>query len=83
MQLLWSRTVNVHGKAGKNVPMDLHIEHLNRMFKNAISRLGPNTVDSSLQRTGKALKALMDVQQRFDLVTGVIPESSYHTLAKI
>ena len=29
-QLLWSRTVNVHGKQGKNIPMDLHMEHMNR-----------------------------------------------------
>ena len=29
-QLLWSRTVNVHGQAGKNIPMDLHMEHMNR-----------------------------------------------------
>jgi len=28
-QLLWSRTVNVHGKPGKNIPMALHMEHLN------------------------------------------------------
>jgi len=27
---LWSHTVNVHGKPGKNIPMDLHMEHLNR-----------------------------------------------------
>ena len=78
-QLLWSRTVNVHGKAGKNVPMDLHMEHLNRIFKDAISKLGPNTIDNSLQRTGKALKSLMDIQQRFDSVTGITLESSYHT----
>lgn len=29
-QLLWSRTVNTHGRIGCNIPMDLHMEHLNR-----------------------------------------------------
>lgn len=53
-QLLWSRTVNIHGKPGKNIPMDLHMKHLNRMFKNAICKLGPNTIDSSHERTGHA-----------------------------
>ena len=76
-QLLWSS--NVHGKEGKNVPMDLHMEHLNRTFKDAVSSLGPNVVDSSLQRTGKALKGLIDIQQQFDTATGITPESSYHT----
>jgi len=78
-QLLWSRTTNVHGKKGKNVPMDLHMEHLNRIFKDVVSSLGPNVVDSSLQRTGKALKGLVDIQQQFDAATGITPESSYHT----
>lgn len=71
--------MNMHGKAGKNVPIDLHMEHLNRMFKDAIDRLGPNTIDASLERTGKALKALIDIQHWFDLVTDVTLESSYHT----
>ena len=30
-QLIWSRTVNVHGKLGKNIALDLHMEHLNRV----------------------------------------------------
>lgn len=29
-QLLWSRTVNTSGRPGKNIPCDLHMEHLNR-----------------------------------------------------
>lgn len=47
----------------KQTGMCLHMEHLNRMFKDAVSTLGPNTVDTSLQKTGKALKVLMDIQQ--------------------
>lgn len=29
-QMMYSRFVNVHGQIGKNVPCDLHMEHLNR-----------------------------------------------------
>ena len=54
-------------------------EHLNRMFQNSVSNLGPNVIDSSLRRTGNAFKGLVDLQQQFDTVTGVTPESSYHT----
>ena len=77
--LIWSRTVNVYGKAGQNIPMDLHTEHLNRTFKNAISHLGPNTMGPSLLRIGKALKPLSDLQNHFDTVTKVPTESSYHS----
>ena len=78
-QLLWSRTVNVHGQPGKNIPMDLHMEHMNRMFKNAISKLGPNTIDKSLERTGKALKLLNEILHNYDKATGIPIESGYHT----
>ena len=78
-QLLWSRTVNVHGQPGKNIPMDLHKEHLNRTFKNAISKLGPNTMDLSLERTGKALKLLNEILHNYDTATGIPVESAYHT----
>ena len=39
MQLLWSRTINVHGKRGRNIPMDLQMEHFNRECKGAIGHL--------------------------------------------
>ena len=80
-QLLWSRTINVHGKPGKNIPMDLHMEHLNRTFKSSVAHLGPNVIRPSLQRTGRAMKPLHDVQLHFDHVTNVTAESAYHSTA--
>ena len=78
-QLLWSRTVNVHGQPGKNIPMDLHMEHINRDFKNAIGKLGLNTIDKSLERIGKALKLLNEILHNYDTTTGIPIESAYHT----
>ena len=40
MQLLWNRNVNAHGHAGRNVPCDLFMEHLNREAKNGITSIG-------------------------------------------
>jgi len=31
--LKWNRTVNTSGLVGKNIPVDLHMEHLNRRLK--------------------------------------------------
>ena len=78
-QLLWSRTINVHGKPGRNIPMDLHMKHLNRTFKASVAHLGPNVIGSSLQRTGRAMKPLHDVQLHFDRITNVTTESGYHS----
>uniref|UniRef100_A0A1X7U352 Uncharacterized protein n=1 Tax=Amphimedon queenslandica TaxID=400682 RepID=A0A1X7U352_AMPQE len=41
-QLLWSRTINTIGRPGKNIPMDLHMEHLNRVVKDAMRTLSSN-----------------------------------------
>lgn len=54
-QLEWSRTVNVHGKPGKNIPMDLHMEHLNRHCKTMIKGLGANVTEHAISRVGKCL----------------------------
>ena len=70
--------MNVCGQPGKNIPMDLHTEHMNRDFKNAIGKLGPNTIDKSLERTKKALKLLNEISQNYD-ATGIPIESAYHT----
>ena len=59
--------------------MNLHMEHLNRAFKNAIGKLGPNIIDKSLERTGKALKLLNEILHNYDTATGIPIESVYHT----
>ena len=46
-QLLSSRFVNVHGLPGCNIPADLHMEHLNRVCKEAIKGLGANKTASN------------------------------------
>lgn len=36
-RLVWNRTCNPKGGEGKNVQLDLHNEHLNRVFKDDIN----------------------------------------------
>lgn len=55
MQLLWNRTINIHGRAGKNIPCDLHMEHLNREAKSGISGCGSNITDESVKRVGRSI----------------------------
>ena len=51
-QLAWSRTINTHGRPGKNIPCDLHLEHLNREAKNAMGGLSSNITEQSVKRIG-------------------------------
>ena len=78
MQLLWSRTVNVHGRPGKNVPCDLHMEHLNRECKASISGLGANITDAAIQRVGRSLRSSTKILENFDLEANIALQSGYH-----
>ena len=54
-ELEWSHTVNVHGRVGCNIPVGLHMEHLNRRLKNMIGNLGSNVYCSAIERVAKSL----------------------------
>ena len=74
-QLLWSRFINTAGRPGKNMAMDLHMEHLNRVCKDA------NKTPKAIQRIGKAIGVLKAVADNFDDHTCVTENNKYHTVA--
>ena len=78
-QLKWTRTVNVHGREGKNISADLHMEHKNRECKTIISGMGPNVTEQSIQRVARALKPLSSTILAFDHRNKVPSESDSHT----
>ena len=49
-QLTWGRFVNTHGGLGKNIPCDLHNEHFNKLFKEAIAHMGANFTKEATTR---------------------------------
>ena len=54
-EIKWNRTVNTSGRKGKNVPVDLHMEHLNRKLKIMMQNLGSNITPTTVKRSAKAL----------------------------
>ena len=60
-QLVWSRFVNTQGGVGKNIPADLHMEHLNRVLKDGIKGLGANKTDRAITRLGKCIDSIYKV----------------------
>ena len=79
-QLMWNRTVNVHGRPSKNISSDLHMEHLNRLCKSTISGMGSNVTEASVQRVGRAIKCLGDGMKNFDKHHCIPDESDKHTV---
>ncbi len=52
--LTWNRTVNNHGGKGKNISMDIRLEHLNNFTKGLLKHLGPNLTDRAVLRCSHA-----------------------------
>ena len=67
-QLAWNRTINTHGYRGKNISADLHMEHLNRLAKDALLSLGSNIQDEAVERIGKCLRQTMKVLKIYDYI---------------
>jgi L1 cell adhesion molecule like protein len=54
-QLMTGRFVNTKGRAGCNLPCDLHMEHLNRRLSGIINHLGSNVQPATITRAAKAV----------------------------
>ena len=78
-QLMWERTINTHGRPGKNVSMDLHMEHINRACKEAMGSLRSNISDKSVDRVGKCISGVMKITKQFDAENSVPQVSGRHS----
>ncbi|CAH1242404.1 Hypp6665 [Branchiostoma lanceolatum] len=77
-RLTWNRFYNGKGGKGKNIPLDLHLEHMNNFLKSFLKGLGPNLTERSANRISRSLGCLKDILQRTDEELGVLTPSGYH-----
>ena len=54
----WNRGVNNQGHNGKNVPLDLEVEHNNNMLKEAVRKMGPNVSLHAVKMTKLAAQTV-------------------------
>ncbi len=78
-QVKWCRFVNVHGKPGRNISCDLHMEHLNRIVKTAIEGLGANKTEKAVVRAGKCVGKFGKILYAYDKQAGVAAVSGKHS----
>ncbi len=77
-ELIWSRFISTHSAPGRNIPEDLHQEHLNRVCKDAVKGLSANKTEVAIDRVGKALGTLSPVLDQFDHQNKVLKPSGAH-----
>ena len=78
-QLTWGRFVNTQGGKGRNIPCDLHNEHINKLFKEVVKNMGSNFSQESSTRVARCITSLASVAERFDSESSMPKDSSSHT----
>ena len=78
-QLKWNRSINTHGGIGRNIPCDLHNEHMNKLFKEIVKNMGPNLTEQAVMRAARSVTALQDMSAAFDKQCNVPVGTSAHS----
>ena len=56
--ILWDRFINTKGGIGRNIPCDLHNEHVNKLLKHIIVNMGSNITEHALRRAPMSVSML-------------------------
>ena len=59
--LVSNRFINYKGGIGKNIPLDLHMEHLNLVLKRFVKGAGGNVTKKTLQRMAQSIGVLEEI----------------------
>lgn len=78
-QLKLGRFVNTHGGYGRNIPCDLHCEHMVRLFKESVHNMGSNFSEKSSTKVVRSLTVLHNIASKFDSECNIHPDSTAHT----
>lgn len=65
----------------KDIPCDLFLEHLNRIYKETVQSLGCNFSEKALKRASQCVGVLDCMLDRIDRDLSIVKESGSHTLA--
>lgn len=76
--LKWNRFWNSRGIKGKNIPLDLHLEHLNNYLKCFLKGLGSNLNENSASRISKSIGVLKEMMDNIDRELEVSKPSGVH-----
>lgn len=69
--ILWDRFINTKGGMGRNIPCDLHNEHVNKLLKEVIANMGSNLTEGALRRAAQSVSVIHTICQKFDKISGV------------
>ncbi len=77
-QQRWNRSVNNRGGIGKNVALDLDLEHDNNYCKVALKKIGSNLTENAITRVCKMIKVAREVIENVAKECKVMQRSGQH-----
>lgn len=82
-RLIWNRSVKAKSGMGGNIPLDLALEHYNRVLKEVIKKMGPNASnEKAVNRFCKAIGVTKQLMDNFDLDCQLLKRSGHHVAKK-
>ena len=82
-RLTWNRTVNNTGGMGRNVALDLDVEHSINYLKQCMKNLGPIVTEQSVSRICKAEAGIRATMENLDNNLQRIGRSGGHTVPSL
>ena len=76
--LVSNRFINTKGGVGNNIPLDLHMEHLNLVLKRAVKGAGGNITEATLRRCAQSINLLEEIMRGIYLDCDKEKRSGYH-----
>ena len=80
--LILNRTVNNKGGLGRNISMDIRVEHLNNFTKGMLKGLGPNLTENAARWCSKSVGKIEALSQTVDEDLNVCRPSGHHKVRK-
>lgn len=75
---MWNRFWGTRGGKGRNIPLDLHMEHLNGFLKSFLKGLGPNLNETSATRISRSIAVFKEMMAGSDLEMGISRQTGDH-----
>ena len=80
--LIWNRFVNTRGLRGRNIPLDLKMEHNNGFLKELLRNLRSNLNESNAARVAQTMKNLQSVIKNYEKCVDIKESVSGRNKAK-
>ena len=82
-RLIWNRFVKSKYGMGGNIPLDLALEHYNRVLKEVTKKMGPNASnETAITRFCKCISVNKQLMDNFDQDCKVLKQSGLHAQNK-